>query len=309
MSASPDRREDVLDEGTVRFTIESRILRELGERLVKQPEVALLELVKNSYDADARQCEVLHEPPERIVVADDGHGMTLDEFKQGWMRIGTSSKESSPNSRDFDRIITGEKGIGRFAVRFLGKALHLESVAVDRERKTRTRLIADFNWPAFDRNEDLGKVEVPFRLVRVPDDVPIGTRLEISKLRAAATEIDLYAVRTASIGVVTPYHALLKDVRLGTSLVAGTSTQERADPGFALKIQPSHDDSADGDVARAVLDGFVLRAVVRLRGDRLRVRVHRRGQATPTTDINDRYVNRIGPVRSEERRVGKECRL
>src|ERR1700719_107447 len=94
----------ILDRGTLSFTIESRILRELGERLVKQPEVALLELVKNAYDADARTCEIVYEPPNRILVRDDGHGMTLDEFKNGWMRIGTSAKESSPRSSIFERI-------------------------------------------------------------------------------------------------------------------------------------------------------------------------------------------------------------
>jgi hypothetical protein len=48
----------VLDHGSLSFTIESRILRELGERLVKQPEVAVLELVKNAYDADATNCVI-----------------------------------------------------------------------------------------------------------------------------------------------------------------------------------------------------------------------------------------------------------
>ena len=46
----------ILDRGSLSFSIESRILRELGERLVKQPEVAVLELVKNAYDADATRC-------------------------------------------------------------------------------------------------------------------------------------------------------------------------------------------------------------------------------------------------------------
>src|SRR5687767_9533872 len=112
----------VLDEGTLSFTIESRIVRELGERLVKQPEVALVELIKNAYDADAKTCTVLYDVPNSITVSDDGHGMTLSAFKGSWMRIGTSAKEDHPLSRVFQRVITGEKGIGRFAVRFLGRS-------------------------------------------------------------------------------------------------------------------------------------------------------------------------------------------
>src|SRR5205085_6795851 len=87
MSAVP-HDDDLLASGTLTFTVEGRILRELGERLVKQPEVALVELIKNAYDADAKTCQVIYEPPEHIIVADDGHGMTFDEFRDGWMRIG-----------------------------------------------------------------------------------------------------------------------------------------------------------------------------------------------------------------------------
>src|ERR1700688_2274364 len=98
-----------IEEGTLSFTIESRILRELGERLVKQPEVALLELVKNSYDADARRPEIIHDPSARIVVCDNGRGLTLEEFTHVWMRIFFRAKEPAVNSRLFSRVITGER--------------------------------------------------------------------------------------------------------------------------------------------------------------------------------------------------------
>jgi HSP90 family molecular chaperone len=84
----------LLDEGTLSFSVESRILRELGERLVKQPEVAVIELVKNAYDADATECAVSYDPSRSVIVQDDGVGMTLQRFRDGWMRIGTSSKEA-----------------------------------------------------------------------------------------------------------------------------------------------------------------------------------------------------------------------
>jgi hypothetical protein len=52
---------DLIEKSTITFTVEGRIVRELGERLVKKPEVALLELVKNAYDADAIECDLIHE--------------------------------------------------------------------------------------------------------------------------------------------------------------------------------------------------------------------------------------------------------
>ena len=104
-SNSPTVPTPILASGEEAFTIESRIIREFGERLVKHPEVALLELIKNSYDADARTCTVDHDHPNHLTVADTGHGMTLEEFLSGWMRIGTSSKESKPRSRTFGRFL------------------------------------------------------------------------------------------------------------------------------------------------------------------------------------------------------------
>ncbi|HEX4133900.1 MAG TPA: sensor histidine kinase [Bryobacteraceae bacterium] len=289
---------EVLRQGTLRFSIESRILRELGERLVKQPEVALLELVKNAYDADSKTCEIVHQSPGQISVTDDGQGMTLSEFEQGWMRIGTSAKEGSPQSRLFKRTITGEKGIGRFAVRFLGKALHLESTAFDGEKGIQTLLTADFNWPEFDRNEDLGKIEVPYRLTRAKDGAANGTRLLIAPLRENALVIDLDAVRTASIGVVTPYQSLLKPRSSGSRTQRDNAEQ---DPGFSLKIFPARTDAEDSDVAATILDGAVLRAVVNLEGDRLHLAVYRRNSNTATIKILDRFKNVIGPVYADIR--------
>ncbi|OXI21773.1 sensor histidine kinase [Burkholderia sp. AU15512] len=291
---------ELLGKGTLSFSIESRILRELGERLVKQPEIALLELVKNSYDADAPTCEILQEDGQ-IIVSDTGHGMTLAAFKNGWMRVGTSSKEASALSGTYGRIITGEKGIGRFAVRFLGKNLHLESIAFDVERNEKTKLIADFDWADFDRHEDLGKIKVPYRLERVDGDEPTGTVLQIGNLRSNVSSIDLYAVRTAAIGVVTPYQSLLRPV---SSRSKKTLQDYQQDPGFSLKIKNVEDDGEDdedGDVAATVLDNFVLRAVAELRGDRLRLAVYRKNQSNAVFEINDLYPNTIGGVYADIR--------
>ena len=68
------------------FTVDAALLRELGERLIGRAHIALAELVKNSYDADAHTCRIELEN-DRIVVTDDGHGMSKTEFINYWMRI------------------------------------------------------------------------------------------------------------------------------------------------------------------------------------------------------------------------------
>jgi len=109
------------------FTVASALLRELGERLVGQAHIALAELIKNSFDADATVVELTVDE-EEIVVSDNGHGMTREAFTDFWMRIGSPHKEEqevSPNGRP----LTGSKGVGRLAAQFLAHDLRIETCA------------------------------------------------------------------------------------------------------------------------------------------------------------------------------------
>ncbi len=279
----------VLDTGKLSFSIESSILRELGERLVKQPEVAMIELVKNAYDADATTCTISYDSGKEVKVKDNGVGMTLHQFTNGWMRIGTSSKEATFVSDKFGRHITGEKGIGRFAVRFLGRVLHLESIADDPERKCRTLLTADFDWPKFDHHEDLGKVEVPYRLETTNPKTPTGTTLTITRLRPEVSRLNLKKVRSGSIGVLTPLRSLFRQMNEGDKKQHVES--KKADPGFALNIKLEDDE--DADVAAAILDASVLCAQLRLTGDKLDLKVFRRGDEVPYFEIIGTYPNEL----------------
>lgn len=288
--------EPLLNRGTLSFSVETRVLRELGERLVKQPEVAIVELIKNAYDADATECAVLYGSGDRIVVKDNGTGMTLDRFTNAWMRIGTGSKAHTPVSERFGRQITGEKGIGRFAVRFLGRSLALETVAHDRNRDATTKLLAIFDWPKVDRNEDLGKVRVPYQLEAAPPGTRTGTTLVIKNLRTQATRLDLRAVRTGSMGILTPLRSLFRQ----TMGLRGLEAEDTTDPGFELNLLSGRSSTAT-DVAEKILEACVLRATLSLRGEELDLRVFRRGEAKSYIRIADTYVNEVGRVEADIR--------
>jgi signal transduction histidine kinase len=293
----------MLASGEESFTIESRIIREFGERLVKHPEVALLELIKNGYDADAKTCTVDHEYPTHITVTDTGHGMTLEEFKQGWMRIGTSSKESKSTSRLFKRAISGEKGIGRFAVRYLGRHLELETTALDKKRNAKTTLKATFDWPQFDRNEDLGTVKVPYQLFEADTDAALGTVLRVTQLRASTENIDFRQVLTASLGLLSPYQALLRkhkeeDQEDLPSLPATEVASK--DPGFNLVIK-SDGFTEETSVANSILKNFVFRCVVSVDDGRFTLRLYKRGEKKPWIKVDDLYENAIGRIYADIR--------
>lgn len=117
-----------INEGKLWFTVDSALLRELGERLVGKAHIALAELVKNAYDADATRCEITFRDDE-IEIVDNGHGMTLQEFEHFWMRVGTTHKADEQFSRELKRPLTGSKGVGRLAVQFLASKVLIESTA------------------------------------------------------------------------------------------------------------------------------------------------------------------------------------
>lgn len=283
----------ILAQGSLSFTIESRIIRELGERLVKQPEIALLELVKNSYDADATESAISFSSSS-IIVKDDGVGMTLDEFKLGWMRIGTSAKEARTHTRIFNRPVSGEKGIGRFAVRFLGRKLKLRSVAVGEDSGMKTVLTANFDWPDFDRNLDLGNVKVPYVLQSASPDESTGTTLIIELLRPGATDIDFRLLRTSSLSVITPYRSLLNEK---FDEAPAKRRGQREDPGFRLELEAIDEEEGEpADVAAEILDNFVLRAVLEISSNRLSITVFQKGQEEPVLELNDEIENLTGKV-------------
>src|SRR5689334_15764389 len=158
----------VENDGKLKFSIDTSLLFELGERLVTKPSIALAELVKNAYDADATKVTVtfskITEPDGIIIVEDNGHGMTFEEIQNNWMRIATTGKRDIPVSRIYCRPLTGAKGIGRLASRRLGNKLLLQSVA-KRLDGSKESILVTFDWEKnFSSGEDL--VNVPFSYTR-----------------------------------------------------------------------------------------------------------------------------------------------
>lgn len=169
------------------------VLRLLGDELIGSPRLAVFELVKNAYDADAEAVTVrleLDTPNPSISVQDDGSGMSLDTIRAGWLQIGSPLKRQVgriPSPR-FGRTPLGEKGVGRLAAFKLGNRLELNT----RTRgATEYRLVMDLD--AILANPELGSdssvEDVRVRVTRLekpvvfPGDLDHGTLIRITKLR------------------------------------------------------------------------------------------------------------------------------
>lgn len=151
------------------FKVSARAGKLFGRENFSNPEGAIIELVKNSYDADAKNCFVFFDIPTKIekdsdgktfevpikeksilYIIDNGEGMTDNVIREYWMKIGTGNKEKDYISDD-KRTKTGAKGIGRFALDRLG--FETEMWTLSKKTKDNSGSYWKMDWNQFDESE------------------------------------------------------------------------------------------------------------------------------------------------------------
>ncbi|MCY3682148.1 MAG: sensor histidine kinase [Gemmatimonadetes bacterium] len=183
-----------------KFTVDTHLFRELGELLVGRDSTALIELIKNAYDADATEVTVygerLDNPDEgHILVIDDGVGMNSEAFEKGFLRVASRLKEQGERrSPLFQRRYTGAKGIGRLAAHKLARKLEIDSVPqFPGSDGIREALNATIDWNKIEQYETLDDLDADaIRLETKPmrENTLSGTTLLLSQLRKAWTETE-----------------------------------------------------------------------------------------------------------------------
>ena len=244
-----------INQGTLTFSVDSSLLFQLGEQLVAKPSVALAELVKNAYDADARHVTVTLEnvgdPGGTIIIEDDGHGMTFEEVNKGWMTIATTSKRDNPTSRYFCRAVTGAKGIGRFAARRLGARLLLQSIAVNKSGKKES-IHVEFDWKDFGSGRDLITVPVKYSRQLVEDNTSTGVSLWIEDAHDAWTADEIADLQSDLLTLQSPFPDLIIQPKLERA------NDCQPDPGFDFSLSISGDEKLEefsGGLSDAFLRG------------------------------------------------------
>lgn len=131
----------------VPFNVSAKTARLIGRENVSNLEGALIELIKNTYDADAKKCVVYYESSsDRLFIIDNGTGMSKDIIINNWMTIGNSTKKENVYTKA-GRVNTGEKGIGRFALDRISEKCTMLTVS----KKERFEWLVD--WESFDSSE------------------------------------------------------------------------------------------------------------------------------------------------------------
>lgn len=165
----------------------ARIVRTIGDQLISGPEAALIELVKNAFDADSPDVRIKLTPRSAILpvgailVSDRGHGMSMADIETRWLEPAADEKAQrrfSPNGR---RML-GAKGIGRFAASRLGSKTILKSV-VSSLKSVSEEVLVQIDWEAFSAERYLDEVDIPMLGPKSTDAVESGVCLCITDLR------------------------------------------------------------------------------------------------------------------------------
>lgn len=192
------------------FRVRSHVLRLLGDQLVGHDRLAIFELVKNAYDADAENVSVTVDlKAKKITIRDDGCGMTGDVVKNRWLDIGTDSKRGFNRARSekYRRVPLGEKGVGRLAVQKLGSKFRM----VTRSEGC-PEILVELGWTELIESSDYvdGGLQVQITERTNPmefSDNQHGTLIEISELaRKEWARKDLRDLKRLVVSLESPFH-------------------------------------------------------------------------------------------------------
>lgn len=199
------------------FKSRARLMPQIGDQLIKNESIALLELVKNAYDADAPNVWVemwdIDKPKTgKIVVRDNGDGMDLFTIENSWMEIGTDNKKNlleeyiaSNKKSALGRLPMGEKGIGRFGVHKLGNKITLVTRMQDKKE-----VVVKIDWTIFEKFDYLE--QVPITVIEREPEYFIGeqkgTYIEITDLKNVWTRGKLRDVYRSVMSLQSPFESI-----------------------------------------------------------------------------------------------------
>lgn len=196
------------------FRANAHLLKLLGDELIGDDRLAVFELVKNAYDANATKVDVTlnlgSDRPHIIIWDHNGFGMTKDDILNKWMEIGTNSKRSQNKVRTpapLNRLPLGEKGVGRLAVHKLGKQLIINTRAEDSVEHQIT-----IDWPKLiDEAQYIEDTRVTITPLETPKyfESGTGTRIEIGDLNNTHwTRGDLRRLKRLLTSLVSPFKSV-----------------------------------------------------------------------------------------------------
>ena len=233
---------------TVPFRMHPRVFAALGANLVTDDVVAVIELVKNSFDAFAQNVWVrFSEDPSEgplLEITDDGMGMTREIIEDVWCIVATPYKDSNPVIKKGDKVrrVVGEKGLGRLSAARLGDRLSMLTQAAQSPCWEVT-----VDWSDISQGDDLSQSFVRFR--EYPQNSPFevsGTRLVISGLSEQWDDGRIEDLEENLARLISPFSAL-DDFNIFLHGVGDAGTEEIRIESPEFLAQPKYSIRGEAD--------------------------------------------------------------
>jgi len=288
------------------FKIDSRLILNLGRDSIKDKETAIIELVKNSYDADATRVEIdiIYKSEDKFIrIADNGCGMSEEEIDNNWLRIGFSEKRNNKISKNRRRK-TGEKGIGRISSDRLGASLFL---------KTKANNCNPFglkvDWSMFDR-EGTDISNIPIEVINksnidIPGNGSTGTEVIIKDLRDKWSRNDILKLSN-ELSILTPPFTEVSDFSIFLRNDIDRNLNGFIESPFYQKAEIHLSAELDGNIVQyRIEDRFSEETKI----EEKRIRFESLVQKTNISDVHEEIKLDIGAVNLDILFYPREARL
>ncbi len=238
----------------LKFKVSAELKNILGRDLITSPNVAILELVKNSYDAHATKVEITFNE-DQIIIADNGKGMSYDDLVNKWLFVAYSAKSDGTEDRSYrDKIArhyAGAKGIGRMSCDRLAKNLILTTRSSDKKTE-----VLHVNWSLFElhKQTEFDTIDIPHdtldSIPAFPKSSPTGTILEFTNLHMFWTREDISNLRKSLEKMINPFSGTDDDFQI--EIIAPKMMEED-------KCAKSEFDVINGVISNSIADVLKLK--------------------------------------------------
>lgn len=211
------------------FDVSSGLKSVLGSELITNDEVAIFELVKNSFDADSTRVDLFFgdDGNEQIVIADNGTGMSYDDILKKWLRVAYSSKRAINRDNDFRddiaerRHYAGSKGIGRFSADRLGQIIKLQTRSLSEGLGPVHCITVDWKLFEIDHLNRFEKIDLnytdkstKYKLPYGLPEISHGTVITIEKPRRVWDRENILRLKSALAKLINPFGATVDKFRI-----------------------------------------------------------------------------------------------
>ncbi|MDP2179954.1 ATP-binding protein [Methylicorpusculum sp.] len=247
------------------FDVSTGLKTVLGSELITDDEVAIFELVKNSFDAEATQVDLFF-GRDRIVIADNGVGMSFDDIENKWLFVAYSSKRLSNRTSDFRdgiaerRHYAGSKGIGRFSSDRLGQSITLQTRTQSDHPKEVHSVAVDWSLFDVDHHKRFDSVGVTYTIQPDGFDLPDiigslsnGTVITIENLLCNWDRDKILKLKSGLAKLINPFGAESDGFRI----VIHAPEQEQADNSEKQQAQAKGEELSPNALVNGAVGNFI----------------------------------------------------